>query len=496
VNPGIAPILFCIVGIAPSYPNDLEARHMVKYIPSRMSSGNERARAYANVIQLGKNYPHSQAQPMEFIEPIEPPVLDRRRSNIARVYNRDVMNLADLCLTAGGCRPVALLEANANYPDPGMTKGGMQGQESEILLRTNYGRAIYDGLYPLPRRGLLYTEKVSVLMDAKYGRHPKPYNMPILAVPVLRRPATISEQVDGGLCEKYGSRLEEALMRDSIYSMFAVASEMEYDVILAPALGCDVGHPVHQVIGFFNEAMVLWPSIRFVFFGIVDPAEDKPLFRQFHQHVIRGDGTDPAPEAKSVSRDAHTNGHTAPVTPMPQKPIARKAVPTTHTQPAAPQRMTMKATAIEKPVVHVPPSNNKPRMQPGLKPSSRPPVVPVSEGVKPAARKLVAKGSAAKKSVQKEVVPDDECIPEAEPVIPEEEAVVPDAEPVVPDAEPVVPDVEAVVPEAEAVVEESEQVVPDVEPVVPDVEPEPAPIPEPAPKKKPAARPRVRVQSP
>ena len=263
--------------------------------------GNERARAYTNVLQLGKNYAHSQAKPMDFIESPAPLKLTSRRLSIARVYDQDVMYLADQCITAGGCRPIAIVEANDNYPEPGMTKGGMHGQESEILLRTNYSGYLTMGCIHYPDVAFCIQRRCPCSSNVKYGRHPKPYNMPILAVRVLRRPGTISEQVDGGLCERYSSPQEETLMRDSIYSMFGLAAEMEYDVILAPPLGCDVGHPVHQIIQFFNEAMVLYPAIRCVFFGVVDPLAEKPLFRQFHQHIIRGDGTDPAPERAVTS---------------------------------------------------------------------------------------------------------------------------------------------------------------------------------------------------
>lgn len=246
----------------------------------------ERAKVYGDTRRLMAAREHAKIDLVPFpeIKATEP----KKEASLARVYEKDPLDIAEICV-ASGYKPLLFVEINENYPERGMAKGGMTGQESELLLRSNYGLCMNDTIYPIKRRFFTYTSKVFIAKSASYKQLAKVFTVPVLGATVIRSPTVHVRQVDGQGVEHYASPSEEALMRDTIYGAFEMALQKGCDTLVVPALGCEKGHPVDGVINFFNEAMSIY-NVKYVFFGVRSYLEERPrgpLFMKFHHNIHR-----------------------------------------------------------------------------------------------------------------------------------------------------------------------------------------------------------------
>jgi len=248
----------------------------------------ERAKVYGDTRRLMAAREHAKIDLVPFPEIKTADLAPKKEASLARVYETDPLDIAERC-AASGYKPLVFVEINENYPERGMAKGGMTGQESELLLRSNYGLCMNDTIYPIKRRFFTYANKVFIAKNASYKQLSKVFTVPILGATVIRSPTVHVQQVDGRGVEHYASPSEETLMRDTIYGAFEMAVQKGCDTLIVPAIGCEKGHPVDAVIKFFNEAMSFY-DVKYVFFGVRSYLEERsrsPLFMKFHHSIHR-----------------------------------------------------------------------------------------------------------------------------------------------------------------------------------------------------------------
>lgn len=255
-----------------------------------MSSAPARARVFADTQRISSKTDTDKIEVLDFTCKVreDKERMPKDMRSIARVYNVDPLDVARECYTAG-FNTAMLVEINENYPIPGMIKGGMQGQESEVLLRSNYARRMNDNQYPMKRRTMSYIPGLMIHKDKIYELYQKPFPVSMIGVTVVRRPTLHTRQENGNAIECYASRSEEDLMRDTINSAFHLAQSRGHDTIIVPALGCEQGHPVDAVIGFCNDAMTKF-GIRYAFYAVKSYIDYKPhchLFMKFHHGIER-----------------------------------------------------------------------------------------------------------------------------------------------------------------------------------------------------------------
>lgn len=253
-------------------------------------SANARAKTFADTQRLGSKTDTDKIEVLEFTCKIreDSEATPKPNRSLARVYNADPLDVARECATAG-YNAAMLVEINENHPIPGMLKGGMQGQESEVLLRSNYGRRMNDSCYPLKRRYLTYAAGIMVHKDKVYELYQKSFSVALIGSTIVRRPTLHSKQEDGISVQCYANRSEEELMRDTINSVFHLARTKGYDTLVLPALGCEQGHPIDAVIKFFNEAMARF-NIKYVFYAVKSYTDYKPrcqMFMAYHHAIER-----------------------------------------------------------------------------------------------------------------------------------------------------------------------------------------------------------------
>lgn len=253
-------------------------------------SAQTRAQVFKDTRTIGSKTDTDKIEVLEFTcksrEDAE--VLPKATRSLARVYNADPLDVARECAQTG-YNVAMLVEINENFPVSGMVKGGMQGQESEVLLRSNYCRRINDNYYPLKRRQLTYAANMVVHKDKVYELYQKSFNVGMIGTTIVRRPTLHSKQENGSSVQSYANRSEEELMRDTVNSVFSLAKAKGYDTLVLPAIGCEQGHPIDAVIGFFNEAMTRY-DIKYVFYAIKSYVDYKPrcgMFLTFHKGIER-----------------------------------------------------------------------------------------------------------------------------------------------------------------------------------------------------------------
>ena len=248
----------------------------------------ERAKVYGDTRRLLASRDHAKIDLVPFPEIKTSELKPKKEPSLARVYEADPLDIAEIC-TASGYKPLVFVEINENYPERGMAKGGMTGQESELLLRSNYCLCMNDSIYPIRRRFFTYANKVFIAKSATYTQLSKVFTVPILGTTVIRSPTVHVHQENGQGVQRYASPSEEALMRDTVYGAFEMTVQKGCDTLIVPALGCEKGHPVDTVIKFFNEAMSLY-NVKYVFFGVrsyLDERAKTPLFMKFHHNIHR-----------------------------------------------------------------------------------------------------------------------------------------------------------------------------------------------------------------
>lgn len=253
-------------------------------------SAQTRSMVFKDTRQMGSKSDMDKIEVLEFACKVreDPEAKPKITRSLARVYNADPLDVAKECAMVG-YNVAMLTEINENFPIPGMTKGGMQGQESEVLLRSNYCRRINDNYYPLKRRQLVYVGGLTVHKDKVYELYQKSFSVAMIGSTIVRRPTLHSRQENGTSIQCYANRSEEELMRDTINSIFHLAHSKGHDTLVLPAIGCEQGHPVDTVIEFFNEAMERF-DIKYVFFAVKSYIEYKPhcaIFMAFHKGIER-----------------------------------------------------------------------------------------------------------------------------------------------------------------------------------------------------------------
>lgn len=316
----------------------------------------ERARIYADTRRLVASRDHVKIDVVPF--PEMKGLRPKDESSLARVYEMDPLDIAEVCV-ASGYNPLVLVEANENYPEPGMAKGGMTGQESELLLRSNYALCMADGIYPLKRRTYTFASKIYVVKNSKYQQMSRIYTIPVLGATVIRSPTVHVRQENGQGVEYYASTSEENLMRETIYGAFDFAVRKGYDTLIAPALGCEKGHPVDAVIKFYNDAMSYF-DIKYVFFGVRCYRDDHtrtPLFLSFHRDIHRKYIFDPEPVVPAVDdelvNEADLVNEAAPV-PESEDNITPEPEPAPDPEPAPKPKKNSKPKAKAKPKLKKP----------------------------------------------------------------------------------------------------------------------------------------------
>lgn len=268
----------------------------------------ERAKVYGDTRRLMAARDHAKIDLVPFPEIKPSDLTPKKEASLARVYEADPLDIAETC-AASGYKPLVFVEINENYPERGMAKGGMTGQESELLLRSNYGLCMNDTIYPIKRRFFTYVGKVFIAKSASYKQLSKVFTVPVLGTTVIRSPTVHVRQVDGQGVEHYASPSEETLMRDTIYGAFEMALQKGCDTLIVPALGCEKGHPIDAVIRFFNEAMSFY-NVKYVFFGARSYLEDRsrsPLFMKFHHNIHRKYRFDSSAGDNSVEQESEVN---------------------------------------------------------------------------------------------------------------------------------------------------------------------------------------------
>jgi hypothetical protein len=213
-------------------------------------------------------------------------------SPVVKVFHEDVYTLLDILREEGFRNPNPLFvnPGNNNNPIPGVKKGA-DGDEMELLRRSNYFKALEESMYPILEEEVLYSPTVVVFKNAKGKRIEKPVSISIVNVPPLIRPGlmSVSNPSGSGYVENFESSNDRERTRKRINMMFKTAITRGHDTIIITNYGggtCQ--NPLNEITRLFNEAIVKYP-VPYVFFAVKthERREKDREFLTFHAHIRR-----------------------------------------------------------------------------------------------------------------------------------------------------------------------------------------------------------------
>ena len=169
-------------------------------------------------------------------------------------------------LLAAGCASVAVLNmANATSPGGGF-RHGMGAQEENLHRRSDLVRHLADypgpSNYPIPRAGVLYSPRVTVLRGPEADGYPQletPFEVAVISCAALAGPTLVHDPAPrsgGGGAQKRMSGRDTAVASAKIRCIVETARHHGHDGLVLCALGCGAfQNPPHQVARLFRDAL-------------------------------------------------------------------------------------------------------------------------------------------------------------------------------------------------------------------------------------------------
>ncbi len=230
-----------------------------------------RIAAYKDTKRQAPNYKSEDHKVVQLVEPDDEVTTDPPSE--VRVYSQCAV---DLCITATdeGASTIMVVEMNSNYPGPSLEAGGLVGVESEIWLRSNICQILKDNNYPMPNDQLWHFPELTIFKDAGYENLKEAYALPVLGVRINPSPSVQYEQKDGRAEERYADEKDRKHMKQLIYSIFDKVYNLGHICVILPDLGCEIGHPIDDVVEIFQKAIIRYP-IPLVVFAML-PYRDFP----------------------------------------------------------------------------------------------------------------------------------------------------------------------------------------------------------------------------
>ena len=184
------------------------------------------------------------------------------------------------CLEVGlffksiGFNPVVLNMANAIHPGGGY-KTGESAQEESLFRRTNLHLCLDSQrkrLYPIPKRGALYTPDATVIKHSEFDNYRLMDNVQHICFISAAAHRCGKDDVINIDETKVLTEDVEILMQNKIDSIFELAAVKHHDVIILSAFGCGVfGNPPGCIAMLFKNAINKYKKhFRYIIFAIFD----------------------------------------------------------------------------------------------------------------------------------------------------------------------------------------------------------------------------------
>ena len=154
-----------------------------------------------------------------------------------------------------GLNPIVLNFASDLYPGGGVKKGA-RAQEEDLFRRSNYYLSLNKNNVEYPLSGkIVYSPGVLICKKSNEYKWMKKFvKVSCIASAAVRNPK-ITMDLDKK--ERFMDKADREFMKNSIFSIFDIASSLKYDSLVLGAWGCGAfAGPRDDIVDLFQEAIL------------------------------------------------------------------------------------------------------------------------------------------------------------------------------------------------------------------------------------------------